>query len=124
MTQNFDQPLPDACPPQSATAREQVSYRIVSTEPPCAADFKTHAELGLALSADQCRRSSLSIFATFRQAAHRRSLTPKLGAHIAHANLSPAHGLISPQNAAGHMDWWAYCGMVIPNQFSVVTGEH
>lgn len=124
MTQTFDQPLPAACPPSSATARDQAAYRIVSSNPPSAADFKTHAELGLALSADQCRRSSLSVFATFRQAAHRRSLTPKLGAHIAHANLTPAHGVISPQNAVGHMDWWAYRGMVVPNEFNVVTGEH
>lgn len=124
MTQTFDQPLPNACPPQSATARQQPAYRIVQGNPPSAGDFKTHSELGLALAADQCRRTSLSIFATYRQAAHRKSLSPKLGSHIAHANLTPAHGLISPQNAAGHMDWWAYSGMVKPNEFSVVADEH
>lgn len=124
VTQIFDQPLPDNCPPQSATARQQAAYRIVKDESPSAADFKTHAELGLAPSADQCRRSSLSIFATFRQAAHRQNLTPTLGAHIAHATLTPAHGLISPQNSVGHMEWWAHSGMVKPNEFSVVTGEH
>jgi len=124
VTQTFDQPLPGNCPPQSATARQQAAYRIVKDEPPSAADFKTHAERGLAHSVDQCRRSSLSIFATFRQAAHRKNLTPTLGAHIAHATLTPAHGLISPQNPVGHMEWWAYSGMVKPDEFSVVTGEH
>lgn len=123
MTQTFDQTLPDACPP-SATARQQTAYRIVHGNPPTSADFKTHAELGLAPTVDQCRRSSLSIFATFRQAAHRKSLSPKLGSHIAHANLTPAHGLISPQNSTGHMDWWAYSGMVKPHEFSVVADEH
>ncbi len=124
MSRTFDQPLPDACPPQSATARQQPAYRIVQANPPSAEDFKTHAELGRAPFADQCRRSSLSIFATFRQAAHRKSLTPKLGSHIAYANLTPEHGLISPQNSTGHMDWWAYSGMVKPNEFSVVADEH
>lgn len=124
MAQTFDQPLPDACPPQSATARHQAAYRIVKNEPPSTTDFMTHAELGLALSADQCRRSSLSIFATFRQAAHRKNLTPALGAHIAHATLTPEHGLISPQNSVGHMEWWAFSGMVKPSEFGVVTGEH
>jgi hypothetical protein len=124
MPPTFDQPLTGPCPPQSATAREQPAYRIVKDDPPSGADFKTHAELGLALSADQCRRSSLSIFATFRQAAHRKSLTPTLGSHIAYADLTPAHGLISPQSSSGHMDWWAYKGMVKPNEFCVVTGEH
>lgn len=124
MTLTFDQQLPDNCPPQSATAREQAAYRIVKNESPSAADFKTHAELGLAASAEQCRRSSLSIFATFRQAAHRKNLTPTLGSHVAHATLTPAHGLISSQNLVGHMEWWAYSGMVKPNEFSVVTGEH
>lgn len=124
MILTFDQPLPDACPPQSATSRQQPAYRIVRGNPPSEADFKTHAELGLAVTADQCRRSSLSIFATYRQAAHRKSLSPKLGSYIAHANLTQAHGLISPQNMAGHMDWWAYSGMVNPNEFRVVTDEH
>lgn len=71
---------PDACPPASATSREQPAYRIVQDNPPSKADFKTHAELGLALSADECRRASLSIFATYRQAAHRNNLSPRLGA--------------------------------------------
>jgi hypothetical protein len=87
-------------------------------------DFKTHAELGLALSADECRRASLSIFATYCQAAHRKSLSPQLGSHVAHVNLTPAHGLISPPNSAGHMDWWAYSGMVNPNEFSVVSDDN
>lgn len=124
MTQNFDQPLPDACPPESATSRKQPAYRIVQDNPPSEADFKTHAQLGLALSADECRRASLSIFATYRQAAHRKNLSPRLGSHIARANLTEAHGLISPQNSTGHMDWWAYSGMANPNDFSVVTDEN
>jgi len=124
MTQNFDQLLPETCPPESASRRQQPAYRIVRNSPPSMTDFKTHAELGLALSADECRRASLSIFATYRQAAHRRSLSPSLGSHIAHATLTTAHGLISPLNSTGHMDWWAYSGMVNPNEFSVVTDEN
>ena len=48
MTPNFEQPLPDACPPESATRRQQPAYRIVRGDPPSKTDFKTHAELGLA----------------------------------------------------------------------------
>lgn len=125
MTQVFDQRLPDACPPQTATERHQPAYRIVSTAPPSVADFQTHAQLGTALSADHCRRSSLSIFATYRQAEHRRNISPRLGAHIAHANLTPDHGVISPPiSTSGHMEWWAYSGKVIPSEFSVVNSEH
>lgn len=121
MTQVFDQPLPQSCPPVSATARHQSAYRVVKNDPPSADDFRTHAQLGTAKSADQCRRSSLSIYETFRQAAHRRSLTPSLGVHIAHLSLTPMHGVISPPDKSGHMEWWAYAGMVQHTQFSVVT---
>lgn len=124
MTHNFDQLLPDACPPESATSRKQPAYRIVRDSPPSKTDFQTHSELGRALSADECRRASLSIFATYRQAVHRKNLSPRLGSHIAHAILTEAHGLISPQNSTGHMDWWAYSGMVNPNDFSTVTNEN
>jgi len=124
MTQIFDQPLPDSCPPETATSREQSAYRIVQDKLPSMADFKTHAELGRAISADQCRRASLSIFATYHQAFHRRSLTPKLGSYIAHANLTQQHGLISPQNSKGHMDWWPYRGVINPSEFCVVADEH
>ena len=124
MSQVFNQALPEGCPPTSATSRPQAAYRIVKTDPATASDFQTHAQLGLAPHVDLCRRSTLSIFASYRQASHRRSLTPSLGAHVAHAALTAAHGVISSPNGAGHMDWWAFAGMVNPSEFKVVADEH
>ena len=124
MAPTFDQPLPDDCPPSSATSRSQAAYRIVKTQPPSAADFQTHAQLGLAPNVDLCRRSTLSIFASYRQASHRRDLSPRLGAYVAHTNLTAAHGVISLPNNMGHMDWWAFSGTVNLTEFQVVSGEH
>ena len=124
MTQTFDQSLPDDCPPSTATSRSQPAYRIVKTDPATVSDFQTHAQLGLAPHVDLCRRSTLSIFATYRQASHRRNLSPTLGAHVAYASLTTAHGVISPPNGAGHMDWWAFAGMVNALQFKVVSDEY
>lgn len=124
MAHVFDQPLPDGCPPSSATSRVQHAYRIVKTDPATTSDFQTHAQLGLAPRADHCRRSALSIFASYRQAFHRRNLTPTLGAHVAYLALTAAHGVTSLPNGAGHMDWWAFAGTVKPPEFRVVAGEH
>lgn len=124
MAQEFDQQLPEDCPPSSATSRSQAAYRIVKTDPATVSDFRTHTQLGLAPNVDLCRRSTLSIFATYRQANHRRSLTPTLGAHVAHAVLTESHGVISSPNSAGHMDWWAFADMVKPSEFKVVADEH
>ena len=124
MAHVFDQPLPEGCPPSSATSRPQNAYRIVTTDLATAADFQTHAQLGLAPHVDLCRRSTLSIFATYRQASHRRNVTPSLGAHVAYAALTAAHGVFSLPNGVGHMEWWAFANMLNPSEFKVVAGEH
>jgi hypothetical protein len=87
-------------------------------------DFQSYAQLGLAPNVDQCRRFSLSIYESFRQANHRRNLTPRLGDYVAHANLTEEHGVISLPNHQGHMEWWAFAGMLKPEEFKVVSGEH
>ena len=120
----FMMQLPDNCPPDVASQRELIVYRIVKTNPPTLDDFKTHAQLGLAPHVDYCRRCSLSLFDSYSNAMHRLNLSPKLGAHVAQATLTPAHGLISPVNKAGHMEWWAYKGKVMPDEFTVSDDEY
>ena len=120
----FDPPLPLGCPPERATSRSQDAFRIVKRNPPALEDFHSYAQLGLAPNVDQCRRLSFSIYESFRQANHRRNLTPRLGDYVAHAKLTEMHGVISLPNHQGHMEWWAFAGMVKPEEFKVVSGEH
>ncbi len=124
MTQLFDPPLPPGCPPESATSRSQDAFRIVKFSIPTLEDFQSHEQLGLAPSVEPCRRLSLSIFNSYHQANHRRKLSPHLGDYIAYAKLTADHGVISLPNGQGHMEWWAYSGMVNPDEFKVVSGEH
>lgn len=99
-------------------------YRIVKTNPPTVDDFQTHAQLGIAPNVDYCRRCALSLYDSYSKAMHRLNLAPRLGRHIAQAKLTPDHGLISPVNKAGHMDWWAYRGAVMPGEFTVSDDEY
>lgn len=119
MDENFDPPLPEACPPDSATCREQVAYRVVASSPPTEDDFLTHAQKGLAVGAPPCSRASISVFSTYESALHLRQMRPKLGNFIAKGHLTPKHGRISQPSSTGHMDWWAFSSMVNPREFTV-----
>jgi hypothetical protein len=123
IAQSYDQPLPSNCPPETSSSRNQVVFRVVKNDPPSYDDFKTHAQLGLAKNAEKCCRSSISVFTSYRQANHLKDMKPAIGNHIAFANLTHAHGVISLPNNGGHMDWWAFSNMVKPEEFKVVQGE-
>lgn len=120
MDERFDQPLPEACPPDTATSRTQEAFRIVTSSPPTAGDFLTHAQKGIAQNADPCRRTGISVFATYETAIHQQQLCPRLGKFIAKGQLTPDHGCISPPSPTGHMDWWAFASAVNPEEFTVV----
>lgn len=122
---DYNQKLPEACPPTSASSREQRAYRILKAAGATLDDLKSHAELGTAVTADPCRRCGVSIFATYRQAQHRLAVSPHLGTAVGFAILTPGHGAISPaHHQSGHMDWWPFEGMANPADFKVVQGEH
>lgn len=124
ISNQYDQQLPDECPPQAATQRDQVAFRIVKNNPPTADDFRTYTQLGLLPDADPCKRASLSVFESYRQAKHLRDLRPYLGEFIASANLTTLHGMLSPASGTGHVSWWAFAGSVNPAEFSVADHEY
>lgn len=107
----FDLTLPVGCPNADVEEREALAFRVVQSNPPTDADLKTYLELDLAHRADQCKRGSISLFATREQAQHLLDVKPHLGNFIASISLTRAHGRVGPPSSSGHIDWWPYRGM-------------
>lgn len=121
MSAIFDLDLPPNCPVSHATEQQLLAYRVVVTDPPTAYDLRTYQELDLLPNANACKRASLSIYASYQHARHRLNVSPHLGSHVASAQLTAAHGLITSPSPIGHIDWWPYAGKRDPAEFQVVT---
>ena len=88
--------------------------------PPQAADFLTHRESGRMPDADPCLRSGLSVFGQRPDAVHQAQLFPRLGRHIAVANLRPEHGFtrLTRGKFPSHSTWWVHVGVDRASLFS------
>lgn len=105
----FKEPLPNQCPPESASDSEITeAWRLVSANPPTQDDFKSHAALGKTMppGVDPCRWSSCSLIATGPAA---KALLPKIRArktHIAKLSIPTGSGLYVKQKS--HIDFWMF----------------
>jgi hypothetical protein len=85
----FPSDWPTHCPPPDAPEAEGEVFRIVSTNPPTAGDFRSYFDLGLRPRADACRRRGLSLLRDLDEAIRSARLYPGLGNFIASAHLHP-----------------------------------
>ena len=115
----YDLVIPADCPEPSAGPYAGTAYRVVGRNPPTSGDLLTYLELQRLPRANLCKRASLSLYATRRQAQHRLDVSPHLGRFVAAVTLTPAHGKVSEPGAFGHMSWWPYKGMRNPDHFEV-----
>jgi hypothetical protein len=87
-------------------------FRILRAQTPTPEDFRTYAELGLAPSAPDCARRSVSVFTSRERACHRLKLSPRLGTCVAEGTLDPSCGkMMVTKGKSGHIDWWPYEGV-------------
>lgn len=105
---SFPDYFPSCCPPENSILADGEVFRIIKNETLTDEDFLTHHELGLAVTADPCKRCSVSVFDSFQNASHLQKLRPKLGNAIAKGNLTQTAGKISDANKHGHIDWWSF----------------
>lgn len=117
----FDLALPANCPKADVDEFDGVAFRVVKTDPATDADLRTYLELGLLPTAPECKRGSVSLFATFEQALHRLEVSPHLGKCVASITLTRAHGRVGSPSPAGHMDWWPYQGMRKATDLKVIA---
>lgn len=105
----FPEWFPEDCPPDGAHDASATVFRIVSGAPPSAADFRTHHELGTALTAPPCKRCAISVFDSYENALHRLRVSPRLGNAIAQGQLETTSGKTDTASpSSGHISWWAY----------------
>lgn len=121
----FPDAWPAACPPHDAVDAEGEVFRIVGHDPPVCEDMASHFETGRLQKAPACLRCGLSVFREVRDAAHQRSLLPKLGKYIVRATLTTEHGKtkLTTGKQPTHTTWWAYEGVNRPSLFSVIPEE-
>ena len=116
----FDLQLPADCPKADVDEFEGTTYRVVRTDPPTREDLRTYLELDLLQTADTCKRGSISLFSTLKQAKHRLEISPHLGNFVASISLTTAHGRVGKASSSGHIDWWPYVGMRNPTDLKVI----
>lgn len=109
----FPDNWPDDCPPADAEAANGNYFRVGKNNPPVADDFKSHAERGIAPSANPCMRAGLSLLRSTDDATHQTNLFPKLGKLIFCGSLSAEHGKtkLTGGKLPTHTTWWPYEGI-------------
>lgn len=115
----FDLELPDGCPKTSVGERDVIAYRIIISDAPVKKDLETYLELGKLLTADTCKRGSVSLYETLPRAQHQLALRPYLGKCVASIQLTTRHGRVGHPSSSGHIDWWPYAGMRNPSELKV-----
>lgn len=126
MTCRFPTDWPADCPPQAAQEANQAVFRLVKEEPPSAGDLASHHETGKLPGACPCLRCGLSVLPSLDDALHQRDLMPKLGDHIAQAQLQPMHGKTQhtpSRRLPAHLTWWPAVALERHTIFQIVDSR-
>ena len=109
----FPKSWPPDCPPADAQDAQGEHFRVASSNPPGADDFKSCAELGKFPKADPCKRVGLSLLRTLDDAIHQTKLFPMRGNLIFRGDLNPSHGktLLTKGRLPTHTTWWPFEGI-------------
>lgn len=119
----FPADWPPGCPPPEAAPASGRYFRVVTTSPASASDFRTHHEAGKLPKAPPCLRAGLSTFRTQDDAERMALLLPVLGGFVAAANLNAAYGVSMPTQGRQptHTTLWPHEGTDRAAPFDTVT---
>jgi hypothetical protein len=128
-TVNWPSFFPPKCPPSESKDAAVEVFRLVSTDPPAAIDFVSHAQTNPKKWIGDCEASGLSVFTAksdvLRLLQRVQGMVKRnraLGDLIASATLSPEAGNImpTPRDGNSHHTWWAPDGFDHAAVFKVV----
>lgn len=122
-TNQYPTDWPKGCPSSDAEAASGLYFRVGRHNPPTAADFQSQAELGRAVSGDECLRVGLSMLRSLTDAEHLIRLNRKLGTEIYRGELITSHGhskLTGSHRSPSHTTWWPFAGIDRAAPFSMV----
>jgi hypothetical protein len=116
--------LPSGCPPAGATDGPILLFRLAATKKIAASDCLTPYEAGTFLTADPCRRRSLSSFKDRVDAERLRRRVPHFNAHHVCEGVVPAgagvHVATPSQHEKSYWSWWPSKG-IVRHKFFVVA---
>lgn len=106
----FRETLPEDCPPGAAEAiaEQRDVYRLVASEPPTEADFRSQRALRptAVFGVSECQAHGLSVH-TERADSQRASKLPRLrGKRICRVRLLPGAGYLQQTGTPSHHTWW------------------
>lgn len=108
----FEEYLPEGCPPQDTAVCEGVWFRLVHSNPPAESDFRTYFEQDKRPEANPCLRCGLSCFSSREAAEALMERFPKIGEFVAHGELSSTEGVVQQTgNDEAHHTWWPARGI-------------
>jgi hypothetical protein len=122
--------FPPKCPPLESKDAFAEVFRLVSSDPPSASDFESHAQMNAKKWGGNCEASGLSVFTAksdvlriLRRVQGMASRNRAIGDLIASATLLPEAGKImpTPRDGNSHHTWWAPQGFDHAAAFKVVT---
>ena len=108
----YREPLPPSCPPNDAEeiTSSFVVFRLVQTNPPTEADFKSLQELNpdsVYKKAEKCRARGLSVYTRREDAEFQLNKFPKFrGYFICTVQLEAGAGSIQKTSGISHHTWW------------------
>lgn len=120
MTSRFADHFPNDCPPaDAANPSGERFFRLVSSNPPNADDFRSLTELGRPSPKEPCKSCGLSIHrepgdaaAQFLTIARRYGLSgTRVGRFVAQIELCARDGVVQPTESRvspSHHTWWPY----------------
>jgi hypothetical protein len=109
LNHNWEEELPEQCPPLTAVEVENfICYRAVNGNPATPRDFFSQRRLSpnAVFNASECVARACSVFTTIESLKARTLRLPKFkNALVAELCLQPKDGVVE-QGANGHCSWW------------------
>lgn len=121
----FESYLPTGCPPMSAVHGPKLVYRLIRSPAPGPENFRTVHEEGKYLSADACRRCSMSVSANIDGVRKLRRKVRYFKDHLICRGVIPSDAGVLEHTPSRedpeHCSWWPAQGVSRHHYFSVVT---
>lgn len=116
---------PPDCPPPDAELAAGGVFRLVTTNPPVAMDFRSYREIGASDLRWPCEAAGLSVFRDLSDAIQYSENFPARGRFVARGTLDGQHGRCKATPRKGpvggsHTTWWPYAGVSRHTMFSVI----
>lgn len=122
---SFREPLPEGCPPEVAEVLVEPRdvFRLVSTNPPIDADFRSQRALNptKSYSLSECQTRGLSVHAELADSVRTLKLPRFRKSKVCRVSLLPGAGYLQQTGTPSHHTWWPLAAFDILERCEVLT---